>query len=381
MERIKIWRFWFCYTRSCHVASKNLFVLSSFQYDERYKWQSRLCIAVVTITRAADSCRQCCRNKFEYSKLRLCKPHGTFRGNKNQISRLCDEGEIWQLHWEFSGNHLPRETWWLQISTIRQLWLTSRVIIWSFYSEIISIKSYLRYRDNIFVPWHDPSVFTKFKFLPSPARWNLCVSDLCVLLNGTYGQTFVIQAIKCWSMRSARRNAWKHVTFRKYVAATRNSPGYVVLNHRPRRNARTYTPPGSGGTFLRKVSRKARSLFRKTSSNVPRRLEVALPPIPSSFCRPPPRQTWNSRRDFDEIPCGLWTTVLGPTMASNLHPGRQCRYLNLFRLSCKLAGMSEVNGNSESNELNAIWLTISTDNESCITEQKINAKVHYRRLL
>lgn len=93
--------------------------------------------------------------------------------------------------------------------------------------------------------------------------------------------TFVIQAIECWSMRSARRNARKHVTFR--VAATRNSPGYVVLNHRPRRNARTYTPPGSGGTFRRKVSRKARSLFRKTSSNVPRRLEV-----PPSYQKPLP---------------------------------------------------------------------------------------------
>jgi len=74
-------------------------------------------------------------------------------------------------------------------------------------------------------------------------------------------------------------------------------PGYVALNHRPRRNARTYTPPGSGGTFLRKVPRwKARSLFRKTSSNVPRRRGVPPPPLlaaaplllgtpVSSFCR------------------------------------------------------------------------------------------------
>lgn len=122
-------------------------------------------------------------------------------------------------------------------------------------------------------------MFTKFKFLFSLTKWNLCVSDLCVPLTVyvCVARTFVIQAIKCWSMRSVRRNAWKHVTFRKYVAATRNSPGYVVLNHRPRRNARTYTPPGSGGTFLGKVSRKARSLFRKTSSNVPRRLGILLP--------------------------------------------------------------------------------------------------------
>ena len=190
-------------------------------------------------------------------------------------------------------------------------------------------------------------------------------------------RTFVIQAIKCWSMRSVRRNAWKHVTFRKYVAATRNSPGYVVLNHRPRRNARTYTPPGSGGTFLRKVSRKARSLFRKTSSNVPRRLGILLPESLYLLCRPPPRQTRNSRRDFDEIPCGLWTTALGPTMASNLHPGRQRRYPNLFRLSCKLTGMSEV----AAIQIPTSWTRSGlrsprrTDNESRVTQRKGNTKV------
>lgn len=132
-------------------------------------------------------------------------------------------------------------------------------------------------------------MLTKFKFLFSPAQREMkfmCIGFMCPA-RGTYGQTFVIQAIKCWSMRSARRNAWKHVTFRKYVAATRNSPGYVVLNHRPRRNARTYTPPGSGGTFRRKVSRKARSLFRKTSSNVPRRLGV-LPLTSVPYPKPLP---------------------------------------------------------------------------------------------
>jgi len=143
-------------------------------------------------------------------------------------------------------------------------------------------------------------VFTKFKFLFSPARRNLCVSDLCVLLAVCIARTFVIQAIKCWSMRSARRNAWKHVTFRKYVAATRNSPGYVVLNHRLRRNARTYTPPGSGGTFLRKVSRKARSLFHKTSSNVPRRLGV-FPPHTESFFLLPSSAATNA-----ELSTGFW---------------------------------------------------------------------------
>jgi hypothetical protein len=89
--------------------------------------------------------------------------------------------------------------------------------------------------------------------------------------------------------------------------------GYVALNHRPRRNARTYTPPGSGGTFLRKVPRwKARSLFRKTSSNVPRRRAVPPPPPSPPRCsgffllpRAAARQTRNSRRDFDEIPRGL----------------------------------------------------------------------------
>lgn len=99
------------------------------------------------------------------------------------------------------------------------------------------------------------------------------------------------------------------------------------------------------GTFLRKVSRKARSLFRKTSSNVPRHRGES-PSFSYSFfllCRPPPRQTRNSRRDFDEIPRGLWTTVLGPTMASNLHPAATPgRYPNLFRLSCKLVGISKV---------------------------------------
>lgn len=323
---------------------------------------------------------RCCRNKFEYSKLRLCKPHGTFRGNKNQISRL------WRRRWDLTTalgiqwkSSASRDL--MIVDLCYSLTMTSRnnnlvILLWN-NLKVIEITSCI-------LPWHGPSVFTKFKYLSSPARWNLCVSDLCVLLNGTYGQTFVIQAIKCWSMRSARRNAWKHVTFRKYVAATRNSPGYVVLNHRPRRNARTYTPPGSGGTFLQKVSRKARSLFHKTSSNVPRRLEVPpLTPEVSSFCRPPPRQTWNSRRDFDEIPCGLWTTVLDPTMASNLHPGRQCRYLNLFRLSCKLAGMSEVTAIQKATSWTQSGLRSPrrTDNESCITKQKINAKVHYRRLL
>lgn len=129
---------------------------------------------------------------------------------------------------------------------------------------------------------------------------------VCVYIYGrvplAWPDTFVIQAIKCWYMRSARRNARKHVTFRKYVAATRNSPGYVVLNHRPRRNARTYTPPGSGGTFRRKVSRKARSLFRKTSSNVPRRLEVPPPPphTQSLFLLP------SSTTTNVELPTGFW---------------------------------------------------------------------------
>lgn len=212
-------------------------------------------------------------------------------------------------------------------------------------------------------------MFTKFKFLFSPARWNLCVSDLCVLLARhvwpdirNSSNKMLIYAI------SEEERAWKHVTFRKYVAATRNSPGYVVLNHRPRRNARTYTPPGSGGTFLRKVSRKARSLFRKTSSNVPQRLEVLPPsPIVSSFCHPPPRQTRNSRRDFDEIPCGLWTTALYRPQLWQVICTRDAkrRYPNLFRLSCKLAGMSQVTAIQKAASWNAtprrapIWFTIS----------------------
>lgn len=174
----------------------------------------------------------------------------------------------------------------------------------------------------------------------------------------TCGQTYVFRAIKYWFMRSVKRNAWKHVTFRKYVAATRNSPGYVVLNHRPRRNARTYTLPGSGGTFLQKVSRKARSLFRKTSSNVPTPPRP-VPPPPSPY--PPPPQVparypgffllpsfvstnaelstgfwWNPAR-FMNYPrsAQLWQVICTRAAPRDRHP-------NLFRLSCKLAGMSKV---------------------------------------
>lgn len=218
----------------------------------------------------------------------------------------------------------------------------------------------LQGEDLVFYYDRSPSVFTKFKCLFSPARWNLCVSDLCVLLSRyvwadirNSSNKMLIYAI------SEEERAWKHVTFRKYVAATRNSPGYVVLNHRPRRNARTYTPPGSGGTFLRKVSRKARSLFRKTSSNVPRRLEVLPPPYPkppSAILRHDKRGTLDGilmkSHAVYELPRSA------PTMASNLHPGRQRRYPNLFRLSCKLAGMSEVAAIQKAASWTPIWFTI-----------------------
>lgn len=171
-------------------------------------------------------------------------------------------------------------------------------------------------------------------------------------------------SIKHWSIRWAKRSTWKHVTFRKYVAATQNSPGYVVLNHRPRRNARTYTPPGQWWNFPPES-------FAEGAKFIPQNFQQrATPPwrnplLLSSFfllCRPPPRQTRNSRRDFDEIPRGLWTAVLGPTMASNLHPvATPGRYPNLFRLSCKLVDISKVTGNSRSSELDAIWLRNDSD--------------------
>lgn len=134
----------------------------------------------------------------------------------------------------------------------------------------------------------------------------------------------------------------------------------------PRRNARTYTLPGSGGTFLQKVSRKARSLFRKTSSNVPRRRAVPIPtpPLPFPSLKIPVSRLLPSAalhldgtldgilmksRAVYELPrsAQLWQVI-----CTRAAPGR---YPNLFRLSCKLAGMSEVAAIQEA----VSWMRIS----------------------